>query len=310
MIAEKTMFAQDIEEGLLSNPKSIPSIYFYDQKGEALFRDIMNLDEYYLTKSELEILTNQGSQITKLIPKQTLDIIELGAGDGIKTKEFLKYFEHPSNVFIPIDISEAAVKDITRKMKSWIPKLTTEGICGDYFQMLDGLKGKRKKLILFLGSNLGNMLDDQAKKFIENLDNSMNSGDQLLLGLDLIKSKDIILPAYQDKKGVTSAFNINLLTRMNRELGANFNISKFKHLAEYEDGITKSFIKSNEEQSVHISELDCTIEFQKGERIHTEVSRKYDEKILNSLLQNTELKVQERYIDKKGYFTNFLLIKS
>jgi L-histidine N-alpha-methyltransferase len=311
MIAVKTIFAQDVENGLLSSSKSIPSMYFYDQKGEALFREIMNLEEYYLTDAELEILTKQGNKIAELISQDGIEIVELGAGDGIKTKEFLKHFDHPSNVFRPIDISEDAIRDITTKMKSWIPYLKTEGICGDYFQMLEGLKGSGRKLILFLGSNLGNMLDDQAKVFLKSLDKAMNSGDQLLLGLDLIKPKEIVLPAYKDEKGITSAFNMNLLERMNSELGADFAIEKFEHVAEYEteEGIARSFIQSNEEQSVFVEELDCTIDFKQGEKIQTEVSRKYNEEILRGLLENTSLKIQELFTDEKGYFTDFLILK-
>lgn len=311
MISEKTLFAQDVESGLALAQKTIPSMYFYDQKGEALFRKIMNLDTYYLTNSELEILSEQGGDIAGNVPSDGIDIIELGAGDGIKTKEFLKHLHHPDNVFRPIDISEDAIRDISSKMNEWLPNLEVNGICGDYFQMLNDLTGDKQKLILFLGSNLGNMLDHQAQKFLEALGQAMNPGDQLLLGLDLIKSKEIVLPAYKDREGVTTAFNMNLLERMNRELGARFELDQFEHIAEYteKEGIVKSFLKSKITQEVEIEGLECSITFQEGEMIHTEVSRKYNEDILRGLIKNTSLVTQQQFSDKKGYFTDFLLIK-
>ncbi|MBB6464017.1 L-histidine N(alpha)-methyltransferase [Flammeovirga kamogawensis] len=312
MIIEKTLFAKHVDEGLSSKNKYLSSMYFYDTKGELLFREIMNLKEYYLTNCEMEILSFHGNEIAESLPSQNLDIIELGAGDGIKTKELLKHFDFNSISYCPIDISEQAIRDITSKMKEWLPSLKVNGICGDYFQMISSLKSSNKKLILFLGSNLGNMSDSQASNFIEHLDKVMNIGDSLFIGLDLIKAKEIVLPAYNDNKGITAAFNLNLLERMNRELNANFIIDQFEHYASYSEdtGIAKSYIKSKKNQTVFIEALEQSYEFKEDELIHTEVSRKYDLNIVRQIIKNTSLKLTHQFTDHKQYFTNLILTKS
>jgi len=164
---------------------------------------------------------------------------------------------------------------------------------------------------LFLGSNLGNMDDEKATGFLNLLSNAMNAGDYLLLGLDLKKDKAVIAPAYNDSKGVTAAFNLNLLTRINRELGADFNLTDFAHSPLYDDekGIAYSFIKPTKAQEVNISKLNKKINFSKGELIHTEISRKYNTEILNSILESTDLVLQDQFLDQKKYFANFLIQK-
>ncbi|OHX67548.1 L-histidine N(alpha)-methyltransferase [Flammeovirga pacifica] len=311
MITEKTLFAQHVEKGLSASSKFLSSMYFYDKKGEGLFRQIMNLDEYYLTNCELEILMFQGHEIAHLLSDEHLEIIELGAGDGIKTKELLRHFPKDSTVYRPIDISEQAIIDISKKMSDWIPNLKVEGICGDYFKMLDNLKSNNKKVILFLGSNLGNMNDEQAKGFIQQLNLVMQKGDQLLLGLDLIKPKNIVLPAYNDSKGITSEFNLNLLDRINKELGGDFDRTQFEHVAIYNEneGIAKSYIKSKIDQTVSILENDTSFHFKKGELIHTEISRKYDLDIIRNIIDNTSLHLDHQFTDHKQYFTNLILTK-
>ncbi|ANQ50778.1 L-histidine N(alpha)-methyltransferase [Flammeovirga sp. MY04] len=311
MITEKTLFAQHVEKGLSAPSKFLSSMYFYDKKGEALFRKIMNLEEYYLTNSEMEILMFQGHEIAQLLKDEEVEIIELGAGDGIKTKELLRHFDKKNTVYRPIDISEQAIIDISKKMSEWIPNLQVKGVCGDYFKMLDQLKSDAKKVILFLGSNLGNMSDDQAKGFIHQLNNVMQKGDQLMLGLDLIKSKDIVLPAYSDNKGITAEFNLNLLDRINRELGGNFDRSQFEHVATYSEheGIAKSYIKSKVDQTVTIEENETSYHFKKDELIHTEISRKYDLDIIRNIIEGTSLHLDYQFTDNKQYFTDLVLTK-
>ncbi|AZQ64252.1 L-histidine N(alpha)-methyltransferase [Flammeovirga pectinis] len=312
MITEKSLFAKHVDEGLSSTKKHLSSMYFYDTKGELLFRKIMNLQEYYLTDCEMEILRTHGNEIASSLQNEYVDIIELGAGDGIKTKELLKHFDFNTINYRPIDISEQAIRDITSKMKEWLPGLNVNGICGDYFQMISSLKSSNKKLILFLGSNLGNMNDNQASNFIEHLDKVMNVGDSIFIGLDLIKAKEIVLPAYNDDRGITAAFNLNLLERMNRELNANFIIDQFQHYATYteKEGIAKSYIKSKVNQTVYIKALEQNYSFSENELIHTEVSRKYDLDIIRKIIENTSLKLTHQFTDNKQYFTNLVLKKS
>ncbi|WP_281616458.1 L-histidine N(alpha)-methyltransferase [Flammeovirga sp. SubArs3] len=312
MISEKTLFAQHVEKGLSDDKKFLSSMYFYDKKGEALFRQIMKLDEYYLTDCEMEILQSQGKNIAEIFDDSELEIIELGAGDGIKTKELLRNFDFNQITYRPIDISQQAIIDITDKMNEWLPALKVKGICGDYFKMIKDFKTDKRKLILFLGSNLGNMTDEQAKGFIGQLHHVMNSGDSILLGLDLIKSEKIVLPAYSDNKGITAEFNLNLLHRINKELGGNFNIKDFSHLATYneKEGIAKSYIKSSMNQSVYIEEVDKEFHFKKDELIHTEVSRKYDLDIIRNIIEGTSFQLKHQFTDHKHYFTDLILTKS
>ena len=181
---------------------------------------------------------------------------------------------------------------------------------GDYFQVLESLKDSHhSKVVLFLGSNIGNMTDEIASDFIYELGANLSANDKLFLGVDLIKPESIVLPAYNDSKGITRDFNLNLLQRINRELAANFNINKFSHQPEYteKDGIAKSFLISDIKQNVHIKAIGKTFSFEKGEKIATEISRKYNDKIIQKIIQKTDLCITEKLTDTKNYFSNYVL---
>lgn len=305
---------KDVDAGLSAINKSLSSKYFYDKKGDALFIEIMHSDEYYLTRSELEIFQNQTSAIINslnLCKKGYFELIELGAGDGLKTKELLKSLANQNYTFdyFPIDISQNALDQLKQSLKTELPQVAVETKQGDYLKVLESLKQtKNQKVILFLGSNIGNMTDGLAATFMEKLSDSLNTGDKLLLGVDLIKSKEVVLPAYNDSKGFTKAFNLNLLSRINKELGGNFDIDKFRHSPEYSEveGIAKSFLESTEDQSVSINSLNKTFQFAAGEKIFMEISRKYDDGIISKITSNTHLKVDHKFTDSKGYFANYV----
>lgn len=308
-------FKNDIEKGLDSNPKSLPSKYFYDEIGDALFVEIMEMPEYYLTRCELDIFKNKTNQIVNALgvaQDSYSELIELGAGDGLKTKELLKYLSDNNYNFdyFPIDISINALNLLEENLKNELPNVSVKTQEGDYFEVLDYLKkSKKPKVILFLGSNIGNMKDDRAEEFIYRLGSNLHKGDKLLLGVDLIKSKDIVLPAYNDSKGITAKFNINLLARINQELGADFNLNQFKHQPEYEEeeGIAKSFIVSTTNQTVHIKALEKTYQFSAGEKIHTEISRKYNDALINQMVSKTDFKLATKIMDDKEYFADYIL---
>ena len=191
-----------------------------------------------------------------------------------------------------------------------LPTLSLKAQQGDYFEILRNLKQSRvPKVMLFLGSNIGNMTDAEAADFIYDLGGNLAAGDKMLLGADLIKSADIVLPAYDDAQGVTKAFNINLLHRMNNELGADFAIEHFDHVAEYTEaeGIAKSFIVSQLAQQVHVTAVNKTYDFAAGEKIHVEVSRKYSQQVLESILEKTDFTISCLLTDSKGYFADFVL---
>ncbi|WP_282039960.1 L-histidine N(alpha)-methyltransferase [Saccharicrinis aurantiacus] len=308
-------FLQDVEEGLSKSKKTIPSKYFYDKRGDELFIKIMHLPEYYLTRSELEIFQTKTAQIIEalaLSPSSYFELIELGAGDGLKTLELLKSLEVQNFSFdyMPIDISMNALELIAEKLKGALPSLSIKKQQGDYFKILDSLKAtSHPKVVLFLGSSIGNMEDEEAIGFLSALGNNLSKGDKLLLGVDLIKPASVVLPAYNDSQGVTRDFNLNLLRRINEELHGDFNLNEFEHIPSYseEDGYARSYLKSRKDQKVRINGNGNFYELKEGEQIQTEVSRKYNDEIINAILEKTNFEIQSKITDNKGYFANYVL---
>lgn len=313
MILEQ--FKQDVRFGLSQTPKQIPSKYFYDKRGDELFVQIMNMPEYYLTRAEMEIFQQQSQEIIasfNIQKGEEIEVVELGAGDGTKTIHLL--FElirtHVTFKYIPIDISSNALVGLEHRMKEEIPELAINSLHGDYFQMLSGLqKSPNRKIILFLGSNIGNMSDEQAGSFIASLSENLNQGDKIVLGVDLIKEKEVVLPAYNDASGITRDFNLNLLERMNRELQADFDLTAFIHAPEYHEseGIAKSFLKSTKKQVVEIKSIGKQFAFEENERIHTEISRKYNDLILAKIIDDAPLSIQQCFTDQKNWFGDYII---
>lgn len=214
--------------------------------------------------------------------------------------------------YIPVDISQNSLDVITERMTNLFPYLETDAQQGDYFQVLDQLfLSDHPKVILFIGSNLGNMSDEVAKSFLVKIAQHLKPNEKLLLGVDLIKSTEIVLPAYHDAAGITRDFNINLLKRINRELGGNFDLGNFEHAPEYteEEGIAKSFLKSKVKQSVYITDLDQSFDFEENELIHTEISRKYNDEILQGILIDSQLEISHKFLDSKNYFADYIITK-
>jgi uncharacterized SAM-dependent methyltransferase len=183
---------------------------------------------------------------------------------------------------------------------------------GDYFEVLTRLsQGKKQKVVLFLGSNIGNMMDDRSALFLSKLGDSLNSQDRLLLGVDLIKPIDVVLPAYNDAQGITKRFNLNLLHRMNNELDADFNLNHFVHAPEYtvEEGIAKSFLMSTKDQTVTIKAINQSFTFAKCEKIHTEISRKYNDEIINQITKETKFTMKSCIKDSNNLFADYILIR-
>ncbi|MFQ6603168.1 L-histidine N(alpha)-methyltransferase [Flavobacterium sp. C3NV] len=308
-------FKKEVNEGLTESLKTLPSKFFYDKKGDALFVEIMHLPEYYVTRSEHEIFKDKSASIIKALQLNQdtyFELIELGAGDGMKTKELLKELSRENYKFdyIPVDISQNALENLEKDLNQQMPHIAVKTKQGDYFEVLESLKeNQHPKVILFLGSNIGNMPDEVAQDFIANLSENLNFGDKFFLGVDLIKPAAIVLPAYNDSKGVTASFNLNLLERINRELDADFEIENFKHQPEYDEkeGIATSFLVSTKEQDVFIKKLNKIFHFGKGEKILTEISRKYNDKILDKILKKTAFVIKDRITDRKKYFANYVL---
>lgn len=309
-LAVKTdQFADDVLKGLNSIPKKLSSKYFYDKKGDSLFQKIMQLDEYYLTRSEYEILNTYKNQILNIFykEKKKFNLVELGAGDGYKTKVLLKEFLEAGVDFQynPIDISGNVLQMLDRSLHEELPALKFKGIQNEYSKGLKKLKKSGdRNVVLFLGSNIGNFSQVQAISFLEELYESMGDGDLLFIGFDLKKDPQIILNAYNDSSGVTRDFNLNLLTRINHELKGNFDLTAFKHFPTYDPktGTTKSYLVSTRDQEVEI--MGNIIEFDQWEAIQMEISQKYSMSAIENMAAQTDFSVIRNFYDTKKYFVD------
>tara|TARA_B100000795_G_scaffold173674_1_gene130981 strand:- start:1371 stop:2318 length:948 start_codon:yes stop_codon:yes gene_type:complete len=310
-------FKTDVDTGLSSSPKFLSSRFFYDAKGDELFQQIMAMPEYYLTNKEFEIFSQQSDKLIEafdLKKDEYFELIELGAGDGTKTVELLKALQRQNYEYdyFPIDISQNSLDGLEKMLSEKTPALKVVKKQGDYFGVLSSFKeSKKKKVLLFMGSNIGNMNDDRAREFIYKLGENLNPGDKLLIGIDLIKAIEIVGPAYNDPAGITSAFNLNLLNRINRELGGDFDLEKWAHAPEYDEetGYAKSFIKSLVNQTVFISSIGKSFDFKKEEKIHTEISRKYNDTVMKNIISGTDFKLHDKLTDADGWFADYVLIR-
>ncbi|NQX90642.1 MAG: L-histidine N(alpha)-methyltransferase [Flavobacteriales bacterium] len=316
LTSHQQRFAEDVKVGLTADQKHLSSKYFYNKAGDELFVKIMHCEDYYPTRSELEILTQQSEAILEScsIENGEIEIVELGAGDGLKTRELLKAALKMGLKarYVPIDISSNAVHGLTSQLKEEIPELDVEGRVGDYFNVLDELKDSgRQKLILFLGSTIGNMQHEKATRFLSKVSSLMRNGDDLLIGFDLKKDPDIIRAAYDDRDGYTREFNMNLLRRINDELGGNIKLDQFIHYPVYNPltGTAKSFIVSKVEQTIHVEALDMSFNFNAWEAIHTEISQKYDRDLIAKIAEPAGLESKQEFKDSKQYFADVLFKK-
>lgn len=304
-----TPFEKDVYEGLTSFPKFLYSKYIYDKTGDELFQKIMELPEYYLTRAEFSILKNNTAEIVHSFEHPGgFDLIELGAGDGKKTRIILRELLERSADFsyIPIDISQNSLDDLVKNLKNEFRELEVLPQQGMYFEVLKKLSSynRRKKVIMVLGSNIGNLLHPKAISFLKNIQQSMSASDMLFMGFDQKKEPQTILNAYNDPQGVTADFNKNLLYRINRELGGDFQPEKFTHWESYnpETGTAKSFLVATEAMKVSLKKIGLTIAFDQWETIHTEISQKYDDKTVAWLAQQAALRIEKIFaLENKGY---------
>lgn len=310
---ERSAFARDVEIGLSSDPKFLSSKYFYDDEGSRLFQRIMDLPEYYLTRSEMEIFTEQAAGILGGFSAgdEPFDLIELGAGDGQKTAVLVSHLLETGAQFrfVPIDISADAIESITSNFRERFPGLNVHPETGDYFRTLGGLSiADRRKLVLFLGSNIGNFTKEQALRFFGDVRSTMTESDRMLIGFDLHKNPKTILNAYDDSQGITRKFNLNLLRRINRELQADFEVEGFDHYASYHplERAARSFLISRRDQSVTIGALEKEFHFRKWEPIFMEISQKYDLSMIAALAAESGFEIVENFFDGNRFYSNSL----
>jgi len=307
-------FLDDVIAGLTSTPKHLSSKYFYDANGDKLFQDLMNCAEYYPTKCELEIFSKKTAELCKTIiaDGDAFDLIELGAGDATKSAYLLQYLldKETNFTYLPIDISENVIAYLNITLPVTLPDLQITGLNGEYFEMLEkaaSLSNKRK-VVLFLGSNIGNLPVKEAERFCRKLREHLSPGDMLLIGFDLKKNPKTILAAYNDKGGITKRFNLNLLERINRELGADFDVNQFEHYPTYdpETGACKSYLVSIADQQVKIGSK--TVHFAKDEYIFMEISQKFTVEETDAMAVNSGFKPVDRFFDDKKWFLDVIWV--
>lgn len=306
-------FFQDVYKGLLAPLKHLQSKYFYDQEGDRLFEEIMQCPEYYLTRCELEILSRQSDGIIDHIADTGFDVVELGAGNALKSSFFLKKLlgRNISFTYYPIDISGNVINLLEKELPVAMPGLQLHALHGEYLGMLKkaGELSAKKKVVLFLGSNIGNFSLEEAGRFCRQVRDHLSPGDLILTGFDLAKNPKIILAAYNDAAGVTRQFNYNLLRRINREMDADFNTEQFDHFPTYDPatGTCKSYLVSLKDQVVRIGEADF-IRFGEGEPVLTEVSQKYTVAQIAQLARACGCTLLHNFYDSHKWFTDSLWV--
>lgn len=308
----KAEFKNDIRTGFSQQHKSIQSKYFYDAEGSTLFNKITRHPDYYLTDCEIEILKTYKQQLSDFLGKEAFNLIELGPGEGIKTKLLIEQFlqDRKNFIYMPIDISTNYLENMIGEFEQGLPHLKLTPIHSDYFRGLEWLSHNsvKKNLVLFLGSSIGNFNPKETDSFLSHLQEVLHDGDYVLLGFDLRKDIPVLMRAYDDNSGITRDFNLNLLKRINRELNANFAIDKFHHYATYNvyTGAMESYLISLEKQLVYIDALQQSYLFDAIEPIHVEYSYKYLLSQVEALAAKNGFKLVKHFVDSREYFVDSL----
>lgn len=309
---QQDSFAEDVKKGLTASPKFLLPKYFYDEKGSLLFEEICKTDDYYPTRTEEGILRTYSDEIAEKCNKEVIS--ELGSGSSYKTGYILESFlrVRPELKYIPLDVSTILIESSERLIEKYNGLYIT-GIIAEYLKGFRIIKKAepRDKLVIFLGSSIGNFTFEYSIEFLKAISKEMNPDDMFLIGFDLKKDEEVLRRAYNDSEGVTARFNLNLLERINRELDGNFDISKFEHTAEFnhEKSRMEMYLISKEEQDISINGIGETIHFDKGERIHTENSYKYNDDMIEELAAASGLRWIKTWNDDKRYFALSLFEK-
>lgn len=313
-----TALGSEVFRGLTSRPRALSPWLFYDQEGSHLFEQITELDEYYLTRTERSIFQDNAAAIIAAASAPTphgqqrdLTVIELGAGTATKTGLLLRAAvrRQEAVTYYAIDVSASALDQAQHNLTAAIPGVTFESRVGDYTNGLGEIPADgTRRLVLYIGSSLGNFEPADARELLRDVRNQLAPGDMLLLGVDLVKDIPTLIAAYDDARGVTAAFNRNVLARINRELGADFDLMKFRHKVRWngERSRIEMHLESLIAHDVAIPSLDLTLAFRRGETIHTENSYKFNIEGAQQLLAQTGFTVVDHWTDPRHWFGVFL----
>ncbi len=298
----------DIMFRLTHNPKSLPPQYFYDELGSKLFEKICELPEYYPTRTEAGILKKYGTNIAQLT--KACELIELGSGSSTKTRILLDAYQdlgYPLR-YLPIDVSASMLSHSAKNLLLDYPTLEIEALVSTYEIALENFKNLEsnwpERMIVFLGSTLGNFTQTECDRFLEEIQQALKPGDYFLLGIDLEKPKEILNGAYNDSQGITAKFNLNILSHLNWRFGANFDLDFFEHWAFYNERESQieMYLKCKQTHQVYLEKLNLKVNFTEGETIHTEISRKFNLEKMQQYLTNFNLKNIKSFTDLDKYF--------
>ncbi len=301
-------FSEDVKIGLTSESKHLPFVYFYDHIGSQLFEKICELPEYYLTRTETDILETNAKDIVSQFSAETV-LVELGSGSSTKTRILIETFLERQRLahYTPIDVSHQMLEESSYSLLKEYPDLEINAIAARYNEGIDHLdiRKEQQNLITWLGSSIGNFEKSEVTALLQHIQDTMHPNDRFLVGIDLQKDKTIIENAYNDTQGITAEFNLNLLTHVNRELGGDFELENFAHKAIYNEeiGRIEMYLVSNIDQKVFISGLDLEVPFTTNETIHTEHSFKYSLGDINRLAEETGLYVEQQWFDDEQLFS-------
>ncbi|XTP34165.1 L-histidine N(alpha)-methyltransferase [Mycobacterium sp. TJFP1] len=302
---------RDVRHGLTQHPKTLPPKWFYDSVGSDLFDQITRLPEYYPTRAEAQILHARAAEIAAASGADTL--VELGSGTSEKTRALLDAMRDGGTLrrFIPFDVDASVLKDAGASIEAEYPGVQIEAVCGDFEEHLGKIPAVGRRLVAFLGSTIGNLTPGPRAEFLASVAELMQPGDTLLLGTDLVKDTGRLLRAYDDSAGVTARFNRNVLAVINRELGADFDVEAFEHVARWnaaEERI-EMWLRSTRAQRVHIATLDLAVDFADGEQLLTEVSCKFRPSGVDQELASAGLRRTHWWTDDAGDFGLSLAVK-
>lgn len=296
----------DVVKGLTQTPKTLPARYFYDDRGSELFEQICGLPEYYLTRTETAILREYAVEIARVTG--ACELVELGSGSSTKTRILLDAYNqlgYPLH-YLPIDVSAGILESSARQLLTDYPSLKVRALAGTYELALEQLASSElpSRMICFIGSTLGNLTPSECDLFLSQIADALHPGEYFLLGVDLQKSKQVLEAAYNDRSGVTAAFNLNMLHHLNWRFDGNFDPQLFEHWAFYNETQhqIEMHLRSLRSQSVKLSALDLTVEFATGETIHSEISRKFNLTTLQQQLQARGLVPILTKTDPKQWF--------